>query len=139
MLPSGFHIHVRTHAYMTLTSTFNTHFFKERKQEKGKSRHSRGRTSWNDRKKKAKRLEIKVSEGWRIGSTVSSTSCSCRRFRLGFQHPHTVASQLLVTLILGDPMPSSEPHGLLHTHGTHKIILLKVSQYNNSGFREIFC
>lgn len=44
--------------------------------------------------------------GWRIGSGVKSTYCSCRGPEFKSQYPHGV-SQPPVTPVMGDPMPNS--------------------------------
>lgn len=49
----------------------------------------------------------KPSRWWRDNSAVKSICCSYRGLRFNSQHPHS-ASQLSITLIQGDLMPSSD-------------------------------
>ena len=63
-------------------------------------------------------LKLAVIWGWRHGSAVERTS-SHRTFRFNSQHPHG-GSQLSVTPVPENPMPSSDPHRhqihVVHTH-----------------------
>lgn len=64
---------------------------------------------------------LQLVQGWKDGTAAKSSYCSCTGPACSFLAP-TWGSQLSATLVLGDPMPYSGFHGLLHNHSTHKLM-----------------
>lgn len=55
-------------------------------------------------------------DGGRDGSGVKSVYCSSRGPQFGSQHPHWATHNFLEVQLQGNPMPSSDLFGYLHTH-----------------------
>lgn len=76
--------------------------------------------------------EKNISWGWRSGSVLKSTYCSCRKHGFSAQHPHSFSQpQALINPVPSNQIPSCDfcwycTHMVLiyttrHTH-THKIV-----------------